>query len=143
MNDTLTLALTVSGMALLFIVFIGVFICVCSRHSKIYKSFKKPVKTMGVIDDIRLASVPHDDEQRYIITYSYTDGGGMRHSATLKWLQNAGRTSDKITVHYDSRAPENSIADLQLKYGKSLRWKIPLILAVLTVPTVFTAVYFD
>lgn len=48
MNDTLTFALTVSGMAL-FIVFIGVFIYVCTRHCKFYKSFKKPVKTMGVI----------------------------------------------------------------------------------------------
>lgn len=140
MNDTLTLAVIISGMALL--VLIGVIIYVCTYHSGIYKSFRNPVKTTGVIVEARYIDVPDDGENFYLITYSFTDSAGVRHSATFKWLRNIGRDGDKITVHYDSQNPEKSIADCQLKYGKSLWWKVPVILAVLIVPAIFIAFYF-
>lgn len=141
MNDTVILVTAVSG-GLLLIALIGVIVFVCTYHTGIYKSFKKPVKTMGLIDEAQYIRDSNDGEGYYLITYSYTDNVGLRHTGTFKWLQNAGRTGDKIAVHYDSQDPEKSIADCELKYGKNLWWKVLIALAVIIVPAVFLAGYF-
>ncbi|MCM1165334.1 MAG: hypothetical protein NC299_12180 [Lachnospiraceae bacterium] len=141
MDDKVILAAAVSG-GLMLIVFIGVIIFVCTYHTGIYKGFKKPVKTMGLIDEAQYIRDSNDGEGYYLITYSYTDNVGLRHTGTFKWLQNAGRTGDKIAVHYDSQNPEKSIADCQLKYGKSLWWKVLIALAVIIVPAVVVVMLF-
>ncbi|MDE6728708.1 MAG: hypothetical protein K2J80_12345 [Oscillospiraceae bacterium] len=87
MNDTLTLALIVSGMVLLLMPFIALIIFVCTYHMNIYKSFKKPVKTMGFIDEARVGGESHGGDSTrdyYVITYSYTDNGGVRRTNTLQ-----------------------------------------------------------
>lgn len=65
MNETLVLALEVSGAA---IGLIAALIFVCTYHTGIYKSFKKPVNTMGIIDDVQRVSDNDDGEDYYLIT---------------------------------------------------------------------------
>lgn len=144
MNETLVLALEVSGAA---IGLIAALIFVCTYHTGIYKSFKKPVKTMGVIGEVRVVSgESHGDESTrgyYVITYSYTDNGGVQRTNTFKWQQNVGNTGDKIALHCDSQNPQNSIADCQLKYGKNLWWKVLIALAAIILPAVIIVILFD
>ncbi len=121
---------------------VSLIVFVCTYHTGVFKSFRKPVKTMGVIEETQYIDDPDEGENFYLITYSFTDNAGIRYSVTFRWQQNVGRDGDKITVHYDSQNPEKSIADCQLKYGKSLWWKVPVIFAVLIVPAVFIVIYF-
>lgn len=61
----------------------------------IYKSFKKPVKTMVFIDVARVGGESHGGDSTrtcYVIKYSYTDNGGVRRTNTFKRLQNVGKT---------------------------------------------------
>ena len=143
MNDTFTLALIVSAMSLMLILFIALIIYVCTYHMRIYKNFKKPVKTMGVVDDVRRVKAEHHGEDYYVITYSYTDNCGVRRTNTFKWLQSVGKAGNKFALYYDSQSPHNSISGVQLKYGKNLWRKVLIILAVLIVPSIFAGVYFS
>ncbi len=121
---------------------VSLIVFVCTYHTGVYKRFKKPVKTMGVIEETQYIDVPDEGENFYLITYSFTDSAGTRRSVTFRWQQNVGGAGDKIAVHYDSQDPEKSIVDCQLKYGKSLWRKVLVILAVLIVPAVFIVIYF-
>lgn len=121
MNDVRTLALIVSGTAILLIVFIAVIVYVCTYHVRIYKDLKKPVKTVGIVEDVKYYDDPETDNSYshyWLITYSYEDNSGQRQYVTFKWQQNLFKSGDKILLHYDSQNPQNCIADCQLKYGK-------------------------
>ena len=142
MEETFELALTVSIGTFGVILLVSLIVLVCTYHTGVYKSFGKPVKTMGVIEQTRYIDVPDEGKNFYLITYSFTDNAGIRYSATFRWLQNVGGAGDKIAVHYDSLDPQKSIADCQLKYGKNLWWKVLIILAVLIVPAVFIVIFF-
>lgn len=115
MNDTLALALIASGGALLLILFIAVIIFVCTYHVNIYKSFKKPVKTMGIIDEARYVHDPHGGEAHYLITYSYTDNGVVRRTNAFKWLQNIGKASDKLRAALRQSIPAKRHRRLSVK----------------------------
>ena len=151
MNDhQLRLAIIVSIGALILILFIGIIIFICTYHTKIYKRFKKPVKTMGIIDDTEYVSPPpaaidgsYTPPGHYTVTYSYTDNMGQRHTASFQWQRNIGKAGDKIAVHYDSQNPQDSIADCQLKYGKNLWWKVLIALAIIFVPSIFIAIFLE
>lgn len=138
MNDTLTLALIVSGSALLLIPFIALIIFVCTYHTGVFKRMKKPVKTMGIIEDAELMDGGDEGSDYYVITCAYTDNAGQPHTVTFNWQRNIGKAGDKIALHYDSQNPERWIADCQLQYGRGLWWKVLIILAVL----IFIAIYF-
>lgn len=140
MNDTLTLI--VSVVAIVLILFIALIIFVCTYHVRIYKSLKKPVKTMGVIGKTEYVSDSDEGEGYYVITYAYSDNAGQPHTATFRWQRNIGKAGDKIALHYDTQNPERCIADCQLRYGKNLWWKVLIILAVLIALAVFIAKYF-
>ncbi len=148
MNKQLGLMVIVSISALALILFIVVIIFVCTYHTSIYKRFKKPVKTIGIIDKKEYVQGydsyvdGYNPRGHYIITYSYTDNMGQYHTASFNWQQNIGKAGDKIALHYDSQAPHSSIADCQLKYGKNLWWKVLIILAAIIVPSMFLAFYF-
>ncbi len=142
MDNTLALALTVSLGTFGVILLVSLIVFVCTYHTGVYKSFRKPVKTMGVIEGTEYIDVPDEGENFYLITYSFTDNAGIGYSATFRWQRNVGGAGDKIAVHYDSRDPRKSIADCQLRYGRSLWWKVLIILAVLIVPAVFIVIYF-
>lgn len=92
MNETLALALGGSVAALMVIGLIAALIFVCAYHKGIYKSFKKPVRTMGVIGEVRVVSGESygDESSRdyYVITYSYTDNGGVQRA---KYVQVAAK----------------------------------------------------
>lgn len=139
MNDMLALILIVS--AALLILLVVLIILVCTYHKRFYRSFKKPVKTMGIIDDVEAES---DEEggTSYIIAYSYTDNAGMRRTNKFRWGRSIGKAGDKLALFYDSQAPQNSIADCQLKYGKGLWWKVLIVLAVIIVPSIVLGIYF-
>ncbi len=145
MNDVRTLALIVCGMALLLIVLVAVIVYVCIYHAKSYRNFKKPVKTVGVVEDVEYVDDSDEEDsnsQYWLITYSYEDNSGQRQYVTFQWRQNLFKSGDKILLHYDSQNPQNCIADCQLRYGKNLWWKVLIILAVLIVPAVFIAIMF-
>lgn len=142
MDNSFALALTASLGVLGIILLVSLVVFVCTYHTGVYKSFRKPVKTIGVIEEARYIDVPDEGENFYLITYSFTDKAGIRHSATFRWLQNIGGAGDKIAVRYDSHDPEKSIAECQLRYGKNLWWKVLIILAVLIVPAIFIVIYF-
>lgn len=114
---------------------------VCVYNARKLKSLKKSVKTVGVIDAVEAES---DDEGGtiYIITYSYTDNAGMRRTNKFGWGRSIGKAGDKLALFYDSQAPQNSIAECQVKYGKNLWWKVLIVLAAIIIPAVFLAIYF-
>lgn len=141
--DALTLTLMISGGAILLVLLVALIIFVCTYHTGIYRRMKKPVKTMGIIDDAEHKDGGDEGDDYYVITYSYTDNGGVRRTNKFEWQQNIGKASDKIALHYDSQNPQNSIADCQLKYGKNLWWKVLLILAAIIVPSMFLGIYFS
>lgn len=149
MKDQLMLAVSISIGVLMLILFIGIIIFICTYHTGIYKRFKKPVKTTGIIDKTEYDrgyegySEGYEPPGHYIITYSYTDNTGVRHTASFKWSRNIGKAGDKIALHYDSQNPQSSIADCQLKYGKNLWWKVLIALAIIFVPSIFIAFYFE
>lgn len=121
MNDVRALALIVCGTALLLILFIAVIVYVCTYHVRIYKGLKKPVKTVGVVEDVEYLDDPDEEgssSQYWLITYSYEDNSGQRQYVTFQWQQNLFKAGDKIVLHYDSQDPQNCIADCQLQYGK-------------------------
>lgn len=149
MDNQLMLAVVVSLGVVIFVLFIGIIIFICTYHTKIYKRFKNPVKTTGIIDKTEHDPGPpvaidgsYTPPGHYIITYSYTDNMGMRHTASFQWQRNIGKAGDKIALHYDSQDPQSSIADCQLKYGKNLWWKVLIALAVIFVPSFLIAFYF-
>ena len=133
----------------MLIIFIGIIIFICTYHTRIYKRFKKPVKTMGIIDKTEYVRGGNDynggyeTPDYYIVTYSYTDSMGQRRTASFQWQRNIGKAGNKIALHYDSQNPQDSIADCQLKYGKNLWWKVRIALAIILVPSIFIAIYLE
>lgn len=142
MKEQLALIFGDVGMIIIVAGIIAGLIFVCTYHARKFKSLKKPVKTMGVIDDVEAES---DDEggTSYIITYSYTDNAGMRRTNKFGWGRSIGKAGDKLALFYDSQAPQNSIAECQVKYGRSLWWKVLIVLAVLIGAAVFISFYFS
>ncbi len=149
MDNWLKLSIIVSIGALMLIIFIGIIIFICTYHTRIYKRFKKPVKTMGIIDKTEYVRGGNDynggyeTPDYYIVTYSYTDSTGQRRTASFQWQRNIGKAGNKIALHYDSQNPQDSIADCQLKYGKNLWWKVLIALAIILVPSIFIAIYLE
>jgi len=150
MNDhQLGLVIIASIGALMLVLFIGIVIFICTYHKGIYKRFKKPVKVTGIIDNTEYIRGSNDYSggyevpDYYIVTYSYTDNTGQRHTASFQWSKNIGKAGEKIALHYDSQNPQDSIADCQLKYGKNLWWKVLIALAIIFVPSIIIAFYLE
>lgn len=143
MSETAVVIAGVSAVAVIIIAVIAVVIFAVTRHGAVYRSFKKPVRTMGIVDGVEYVE-PHINggEPHYIISYYYTDSAGNRHTARFAWQKKAFGVGDKIALHFDSQNPENCIADCQLKYGKSMWWKALLIIAAIVVPSFVIAFLF-
>lgn len=142
MNEFVVVAAGIAAVALIVIAVIALIVFALTRHSTFYKNFKKPVKTMGVVDDVEYVSSPHHEEDHYIIRYSYADNSGTRRTAQFIWQRRIYEAGDKIALHFDSQSPDNSIADCQLNYGKSVWWKVVLILAAIFIPAAVIAVWY-
>ena len=112
-----------------------------TNYVGIYKRFKKPVQTTGVIEWVECVNIPQGGCY-YITTYSYTDNMGERRTAAFKWHMRIGWPGDMIDIHFDSQDPESSIADCQLVYGRK-ELRITLItIAALIVFAVFGFLYY-
>ena len=92
-----------------------------TNSALIYKRFKKPVQTTGVIEWVDCVAVPQGGCY-YIITYSYTDNMGEQRIVAFRWHERIGWPDDSIVIHFDSQSPESSIADCQLEHGRK-KWR--------------------
>lgn len=113
-----------------FIIF-AVIRYVRTDHVLVYKRFKKPVQTTGVIEWVECVNIPQGGCY-YITTYSYTDNRGERRTVAFKWHKRIGWPGDSIVLHFDSQDPESSIADCQLEYGRK-ELRITVIAIIVTV----------
>lgn len=147
-REKLAVIIGISGTVLFLAVLTAVIIYICTYHSRIYKSLKKPVKTMGEIlgeEWVRgydTYSEGYQPSGHYIVTVAFTDNAGQPRTVSFQYGKSVGNAGDRIALHYDSTDPQKFIADCQLKYGKSLWWKVLIALAVLFVPAIIIAFYF-
>lgn len=148
MNEKNVIIIGICGTVLMIAALTAIIVYICTYHSRIYKSLKKPVKTMGEIISAEWVrgyesySDGYETPGHYIITCSFTDNTGQPRSVSFQCGRNIGKAGDKIVLHYDSEDPQKFIADCQLKYGKSLWWKVLIVLAVLFVPAIIIAFNF-
>lgn len=143
MGETVAVIAGVSAVALIIAAIVAITLFTVTRYGAVYKSFKKPVKTTGIVDAVEYAASHSDEgEDHFIIRYSYTDGAGARHTAQFKWQRRIYEAGDKIVLHFDSQNPGNCIADCQLNYGRSAWWKALLVLAALFIPAFVIAFLF-
>lgn len=132
MDGQLTLVVVISAALIAPFVIFAVIRYVRTDYMLVYKRFKKPVQTTGVIEWVECVELPQQSGRYYITTYSYTDNTGERRTASFKWHQRIGWPGDVIEIHFDSQAPESSIADCQLVHGrKELRYTLITILAMI------------
>ena len=121
MDGKWTLAVVIAAVFLAPFIFFVVIRCVRADYVVIYRRFKKPVQTMGVIEWVECVNIPKGGCY-YIITYSYTDNVGKKHTVAFRWHKKIGWTDCPIVVHFDSQAPENCISDYQLEFGRRI-WR--------------------
>ena len=141
MDNLLTLTLVIMFVALVPFVFAAVIRFVRTDYVLVYKRFKKPVQTTGVIEWVECVNIPQGGSY-YIVTYSYTDNMGERRTVAFRWHQRIGWPNDMIAIHFDSQDPESSIADCQVEYGRKV-WRNTLIIFLATlVFAAFGLLYF-
>lgn len=125
MDNLLTLTLVITFVALAPFVFAAAIRFARTDYVLVYKRFKKPVQTTGVIEWVDCINDSQGGSY-YIITYSYTDNMGERRTVAFRWHKRQGWPGDEISIHFDSQAPESSIADCQVVYGRKI-WRNTLI----------------
>ena len=141
MDGQLKLILIILAVSVVPFVIFAVIRYVRTNYIGVYKRFKKPVQTTGVIEWVECVELPQQGGSYYIITYSYTDNTGERRTVAFRWHKRIGWPGDSIEVHFDSQAPESSIPDCQLEYGrKELRYTVIVIFAII-VFTVFSLAF--
>lgn len=142
MDNLLTLTLVIMFVALVPFVFVAVIRFVRTDYVLVYKRFKKPVQTTGVIQWVEYVNIPQGGSY-YIVTYSYTDNMGERRTVAFKWHQRIGWPNDMIVIHFDSQDPESSIADCQVVYGRKVWWNTLITIFAMIVFAVFGLSYFS
>lgn len=142
MNDPLTLVIVITTVALAPFLFFTVIRYIRTDYIMVYKRFKKPVQTTGVIEWVECVS-DTQGESRYIITYSYIDNRGERRTAAFRWHQRIGWRGDGIAMYFDSQAPEKCIAYCQLEYGRKIWRNTYLTLLGIVVFTLFGFLFFS
>ena len=125
MDNLLTLTLVIFFAALAPFVFVAAVRFARTDYVLVYRRFKKPVQTTGVIEWVECVNVS-EGECQYITTYSYIDNRGERRTASFRWHKRLGWNGDEISIHFDSQDPESSIADCQVEYGRKI-WRNTLI----------------
>ena len=126
MDREWALAVLIIVVALAPFAFLAVIHYARTEHAVSYKQFKKPVQTTGIIEWVECVRIPQGGSY-YIITYSYTDNMGERRTVAFRWHRRIGWPGSSIVVHFDSQAPERSIADCQLGYGRKM-WRNTLLM---------------
>ena len=141
MDGLLTSVIVISIVSLVPFIIFAVIRYVRTDYVMVYKRFKKPVQTTGIIEWVECVNIPQGGCY-YITTYSYTDNRGERRTTAFKWHKRIGWPDDRIELHFDSQDPESSIADCQLVYGRK-ELRITLItIAALIVFAVFGFLYY-
>lgn len=118
MDGLLTPVLVISAVLLVPFIFFSVIRYFRTSYALIYKRFKKPVQTTGIIDWVECVGTQQGEY--YITTYTYTDNRGEQRTVTFRWHRRIGWPGDSIVIHFDSQSPESCIADCQLEYGRKI-----------------------
>ena len=128
MDRPWALAVLITVVALAPFTIFAVMRFVRAERAVSYKQFKKPVQTTGVIEWVDCINDPQGGSH-YIITYSYTDNMGEKHTVAFRWHRRIGWPGDEIVIHFDSQDPESCIADCQVEHGRKI-WRNTLIIII-------------
>lgn len=142
MDGLLTPVLVITVVSLAPFIIFAVIRYARTDYVLVYRRFKKPVQTIGIIDWVECVNIPQGGCY-YITTYTYTDNMGEQRTASFRWHRKPGRRGDGIAMYFDSQAPEKCIAYCQLEYGRKIWRNTYLTLLGIVVFTVFGFLFFS